>query len=225
MKELSIFVDESGDFGEYSHISPYYIVTFIFHNQQFSINQDVEKLNLKLENLKMNTYAIHTAPLIRREKVYVDLDFIDRFKIFNTLFCFTKKLNIKYKNIIVDKKHKDALDINKNISIELSCFIRDNLQYFQQFDKIIVYYDSGQKQLTNILISVFSTWFFDKFDYRKVSPYEYKLFQCADLICTLSLIEEKLLNNKKLTKSELKFFNSYSSLKKNYLKHLKKLEF
>ena len=113
MKELSIFVDESGDFGEYNHKSPYYIVTFIFHNQQYSIKQDVERLNLKLENLKMNTQAIHTAPLIRREKVYVDLDILDRFKIFNALFCFTKKLNIKYKNIIVNKKHKNTFDINK----------------------------------------------------------------------------------------------------------------
>ena len=27
MKELSVFIDESGDFGEYNKISPYYIVT------------------------------------------------------------------------------------------------------------------------------------------------------------------------------------------------------
>ena len=31
MKEISIFVDESGDFGEYNHISPFYIVTMVFH--------------------------------------------------------------------------------------------------------------------------------------------------------------------------------------------------
>lgn len=33
MRELSIFVDESGDWGEYKHHSPYYIITFVFHNQ------------------------------------------------------------------------------------------------------------------------------------------------------------------------------------------------
>lgn len=29
MKELSIFIDESGDFGEYDYHSPWYIVTMV----------------------------------------------------------------------------------------------------------------------------------------------------------------------------------------------------
>ncbi len=33
MRELGIFVDESGDWGEYKHHSPYYIITFVFHDQ------------------------------------------------------------------------------------------------------------------------------------------------------------------------------------------------
>ena len=33
MRELSIFVDESGDFGEYEKHSPYYIVSMVFHDQ------------------------------------------------------------------------------------------------------------------------------------------------------------------------------------------------
>ena len=34
MKELSIFIDESGDFGEYDYHSPWYIVTMVFHEQE-----------------------------------------------------------------------------------------------------------------------------------------------------------------------------------------------
>ena len=34
MKELSIFVDESGDFGEYEKHAPYYIVTMVFHSKR-----------------------------------------------------------------------------------------------------------------------------------------------------------------------------------------------
>lgn len=30
MNDLSIFVDESGDFGKYARHSPYYIVTMVF---------------------------------------------------------------------------------------------------------------------------------------------------------------------------------------------------
>ena len=31
LKELSIFIDESGDFGEYEAHSPYYIIIMVFH--------------------------------------------------------------------------------------------------------------------------------------------------------------------------------------------------
>jgi hypothetical protein len=117
------------------------------------------------------------------------------------------------------------LDINNNISKQLSLFIKENLCYFQQFDKIIIYYDNGQKQLANILVSVFSSWFHDKFDYRTVSPYEYRLFQVADFICTLSLIENKLSCGQCLTKSESLFFESPRNLKMKYLKQIKRLDF
>lgn len=37
LEELSIFIDESGDFGEYDYHSPYYIITMVFHDQQEDI--------------------------------------------------------------------------------------------------------------------------------------------------------------------------------------------
>ena len=37
MHELSIFVDESGDFGKYAKHSPYYAVTMVFHDQDADI--------------------------------------------------------------------------------------------------------------------------------------------------------------------------------------------
>ena len=37
MKELSIFVDESGDFGEYNRVSPFYIVTVVLIRWQITL--------------------------------------------------------------------------------------------------------------------------------------------------------------------------------------------
>lgn len=51
MKELSIFIDESGDFGSYSHHSPWYIVTMVFHNQDINIDEPVQYLENQLEQL------------------------------------------------------------------------------------------------------------------------------------------------------------------------------
>ena len=43
MKELSIFIDESGDFGDYQEHAPYYIITMVFHDQSFSIEDAIAK--------------------------------------------------------------------------------------------------------------------------------------------------------------------------------------
>ena len=50
MKELSIFVDESGDFDINSKHSPYYLITLVFHDQSKSINHDINVLEEHLTN-------------------------------------------------------------------------------------------------------------------------------------------------------------------------------
>jgi len=54
-------------------------------------------------------------------------------------------------------------------------------------------------------------------------PTEYKLFQAADLLCTLELVRLKLDNNH-FSKSEKVFFGNIRDLKKNYLKPIEKKE-
>ena len=94
MKELSIFVDESGDFGKFSENSPFYIVSFVLHAQHNSISEQAANLNSALEELGLKNHTIHTAPLIRREQSYKNFDINLRRKIFYKLFCFTKHINI-----------------------------------------------------------------------------------------------------------------------------------
>ena len=74
-----------------------------------------------------------------------------------------------------------------------------------------VYYDNGQVEVNKILAAVFST-LLDNVEFRKVMPSDYRLFQVADIVCTLKL------DNHMLSKSEEKFFESDRVLRKNYLK-------
>lgn len=226
LEELSIFIDESGDFGKFDEKCPYYITTLLFHEQCIDINTQVQKLNQELSSCVLGVHTVHSGPLIRRESIYKNYSVDERFKIFNKIFHFTRNLDIRYKNIVVEKKQiKTQIDISNNISKQLSAIIKENLKYFQKFDKIIIYYDNGQIQLANILVAVFSSWFGDNFEYRVVFPNEYKLFQSTDLLCTLSLLEHKLKNKKKLTNSENIFFGSPRKLKNNYLKKLSSKRF
>ncbi len=50
MKELSIFIDESGDFGEITERPAYYLVTLLFHDQKNDIASNVKKLEDSTKN-------------------------------------------------------------------------------------------------------------------------------------------------------------------------------
>ena len=85
MSELSIFIDESGDFGPYDHRSPYYIIAMVFHDQSIDISSPIEKLcrDLSDKGLKPD-HCIHTGPIIRRENEYSTFSIDERRKILNS---------------------------------------------------------------------------------------------------------------------------------------------
>ncbi len=225
-RELSIFIDESGDFGKFNSSCPFYIVSLVFHEQDKDISKEVQILDNFLIDNNLKNHTIHTAPLIRREKSYINTDIKLRNKIFQKLFNFTKNIDIAYETIIVNKQQcSTQLDITRAIATELFFFMQQNYEYFKEFDNIIIYYDNGQFQLTNILTAVFGGLFGNHVEYKTVYPSNYKLFQTADLICTLSLIKAKIIQGKTLTGSEKLFFGSAGRLRKNYLKFLDKLKF
>lgn len=225
MRKLSIFVDESGDFGEYAKHAPYYIVTMVFHNQDIDITRNINKLNDSLVKMGYGEkQAIHTEPLIRREKPYQYFLPNERRAIFSRLYYFTLNCDIKYKSFIFRKNEfENIFKLEARIARDLSLFIRENLEYFQKFEKVILYYDNGQHELNRILNTVLATQLAE-YDVRKVIPSDYRLFQVADLICTLELLRAKtefgLLSN-----SEEKIFHSKRDLKKDFLKGIKKKEF
>ena len=76
MSTLSIFVDESGDFGKVDNASPYYIVTLVMHNQSDSISDAICQLEESMLYLDLDFSYIHTGPIIRREVPYADSCFI-----------------------------------------------------------------------------------------------------------------------------------------------------
>ena len=88
MKELSVFVNESGDFGQYDYHSPYYILSFDFHDQEADITSALDILNQKLYSLGLGTAAIHTGPVIRQEEIYNAIDLDTRRKIMRVLLAF-----------------------------------------------------------------------------------------------------------------------------------------
>lgn len=202
MKELSVFVDESGDFGGYDYYSPYYIIAMVFHDQKEDLTNAINEFNKKLALLGFDCqHCVHNGPIIRREAPYEHLDIKERRNIFNKMVAFTRQLNISFKCFHIEKKHiTDTIEASGKLSKQLASFIRENYTDFVAYDKIKVYYDNGQIELTRILSFVLNA-LLPEVEFRKVLPSEYRLFQVADLICTLELMRLKM-DNKIIAKSQ-----------------------
>lgn len=222
---LSIFVDESGDFGKFDPQTPYYIVSMIFHNQANDILGNINRFNEKINFWGYDAdFVIHTAPLIRREGFFFQDSLTKRRALFSALFYFTLKAPIQYKTFVFEKRPgEDVFSLEGRMSKEISLFLRENLDYFQSFEDVILYYDNGQHELNRILNFALSAEL-STYSYRKVLPKDYKLFQSADLICTLKLLNLKCEQGK-LSKSEELFFHSIRDLRKQFIKPIEKKKF
>lgn len=222
---LSIFVDESGDFGTYSQHSPYYIVTMVFHNQESKITEQIQKLDQEILSLGYEKdFVIHTAPLIRKEEMFSSVSPNERRALFTKLFYFVMKSDIHYKTFIFEKRQfENVLKLEGRMAKEISQFIRGNQDFFQSFESVILYYDNGQHELNRILNTVLAMEL-SQYDVRKVLPKDYKLFQAADLICTLQLLSLKC-DHHELSRSEQLIFHNERELKKQFLKPIRKKKF
>lgn len=223
LSTLSIFIDESGDFGEYEHHCPFYIMTMIFHDQSSSIDCEVNELRRHVREAGFRgDHAIHTAPLIRREEEYREMDWASRRKLFRNIFDFVRFCDIGYRSFVFKRKEcAEPDDLVALMSREISAFVRDNLAWFQSYDQIIVYYDNGQKEISRLINIVLNTML--EAEVREAHPADYCLLQAADLVCTLELARTKVdEKNYALSNSELTFFSSERLLRRNYLKPLTK---
>lgn len=216
--KLSIFIDESGDFGAYEAHSPYYLFSLVFHDQSKPIHDQAQKLEERMIYSPFSTsHCFHTMPIIRREGDYRDLEVPERRKLLGYLLAFMRSCPISYTTVLVEKKKEtDVVSLTSALTRGLANFIVANLAFFRKYDQVIVYYDNGQIELTKVLVAVFNS-LVPFVEFRKVQPSQYRLFQVADLCCTMELIAYKQ-QHAQLSKSEIAFFGNTRDMNRNYLK-------
>ena len=217
MSTLSIFVDESGDFGKSNR--GYYVVTLIFHEQHEALEPGLVVLDQRLAEIGLVGHGVHSGAALRGEAEYRHLPVGTRKAAFNRMFAFVRRAPLRYRAFTFRRRHHvERLDLEAAISRELGAFLHERTEYFRDFDEVILYYDNGQAELTRILNAVMNAYFL-QVEFRRVAPADYRLFQAADLCCTLELLAMKD-EDQMLTRSDLFFFESPRNLRKNYLKQL-----
>lgn len=219
MKTLSVFIDESGDFGESDNENSYYLVSFVFHDQLDLIEEITNKLQTSMREAGFIIEYLHTSPIIRREDAFEQFSIDERRKLLYMLLNFYNKCPIRHKTFVI--KRSDATDkvaLSGLLGREIKRFFTYNYDYLNSFDKIIVYYDNGQSELSAILNVGFSSCF-ENVVFRKADPRTYRLLQVADFVCTMELLNIKQ-KEKRLCKFEQLFFYRPQELQKTFLKSI-----
>lgn len=223
MDTLSVFVDESGRFLHPDDSSRFYILSMVFHDQSTDISPLVADLERSESELGLDGHCFHAGPLIRKEKAYEALSRCFRGRIFSRMMAFAARVDFRYHCLSVDKKFIDsATQIVDRLRASLRAFIEAHLDDFTSVQNIKVYYDCGQSPVTNLLHGTFVDAFGKSVEFKQdVKPTRYRLFQIADLVCSLHLIELRLANGLPMTPSEMRFFGGPRNFKRNILKKIK----
>ena len=221
MQELSIFVDESGDAGE---VSTYYLITMVLHNQSDSLDNATQPYTQDLSNRGLVDIPFHLGPLLTGHDSYQNLD-VDTRKQY--LSCFRVLVNhlpfsyttLSYKK---DRYKNDSLLLAEFMKRDLIETFFNNLELFQSFDVIKVYYDNGQPVVTKALHDAIEYALCkNAIIYKDAKPADYRLLQLADYICGLELTALKYADSDART-TDLRFFGEGGSFKKNYLKKIRR---
>lgn len=222
MKRLNIFVDETGEFGFGNGASELYGVSFTFHEQTDDIMPEINKLNERLKKIGY-TGMIHMADLIMKRNDYSRFPIGKRKSIFNSIYQFSRRIPVKYKTIIIDKKYTDNRRIlRQKLSLEINNMVKEYEKYFDKFDSIVMYYDNGQEVLGTILDAIFSRY--EGFENREEFDHkEKRLFQVSDMLTYIDKYDYKYKHKMSFTKSE-KYFFSLDEIRK-ILKELNKKRF
>lgn len=219
---LSVFFDESGDQGLADAHSPFYILAMVFHDQSRDISGHIRKFDDHLRMVGQDAHPIHTGPVIRKEPPYEDMLMQNRKGLFDSLFNFMRKTDVRCGAIWFDKTIacSETVSVAAVLERKLDAFLLEHGGMFQDFDRVIGYYDNGQKYLSDIIGRALGSLPL-AVELRRSSPADYKLGQVADLACTMELLGIKA-SRSALGRSELDFFGGSRKLKKDYLKQFKR---
>ena len=225
-KTLSVFVDGSGIWNESETSSRYYIVALVLHDQSLDVSEAISALDRDLSSIGIVNLCFHAAPIVRGNGTFEILSATLRRKIFSRMMGFVRRVDFRYHCLCVDKRYCDTAEqVMDKLERQMREFVTTIKPHMAEFSQVKVYYDYGQACVTHLLHKGFEEVHFpDVVFAQAVSPRRYKLFQVADLICTLRLLELKLETEGRFAPSEFRFFGGVKAFKHNVLRRIKAKE-
>lgn len=222
-KTLSIYVDESGNFGDVGDPARYCMVTLVFHDDGTDISSYVREYRNGVFNAGADpeSMSFHTAPLIRQEDQFAAMNRHTRGRIFYQMLSLARKCDVRYKSFWVDTKFVSSdLQIVNTLRGQIEEFVATHRELFSSVESVDLYYDAGQKGVTRILEALVSSCPCPVRVVQGAIQKDYLLLQVADFLCTLKLIALRADVGIPFNSSEKKFFGSARDFKRNVLRKI-----
>lgn len=219
-KELSIFIDESGDRGG---LARYYILTLVFHVQSEDIREAVGRYEESLVRNDLPNVPFHSEPLLNGHGDYEYLTLEQRKKMLSSFAALTRYLPVRYSSFVYRRSEfEDPGKLSARMERDVSGLLLDHLEFFQSFDEVKVYYDNGQdivkRALDRAAGLVLSKGAVER---RRTFMTDYRLEQVADYLCTIELAAVKYAA-KEDGGTYNKFFGGVGAFKRNWLKQARR---
>ena len=221
---LSVFVDESGNFGDPDDPARYCIVTLVLHDQSVDISRFVSELDRANYDLGLDPdmFKFHTAPLVRQDDEYAAMSRRMRGRILDRMLTFVRNVDFNYCCFCVDTNFVNTEEqIFGKLKAQMVDFMRMHKAEFEATGSIKIYYDAGQKPVSRLLEESFAEAVSCPVTFAQGATQDhYKLLQVADLICTFHLIEMRLDAGLPMHLAEKRFFGGPRDFKRNFLKKI-----
>ena len=223
MSELSVFVDESGNLG---WDSKYYILSLVFHDQENDVTAQISHYEQLLLDRELQNKPFHLVPLTHGNDCFKNESIELRRRYLLSFASFVWRIPFSYKTFAYRKTEftdRDALGMKmKRDVVE---FLFENLDWFQGYDVVKIYYDDGQRLITRSLHKAFEYALWRQaLVYRDADPGHYRLAQIADFVCGIEHAALKYDNHEE-SKSDTAFFGTRRDFRKNHLKKLRRHRF
>ena len=101
MRELSIMVDESGEWGK---LSKYYLITLVFHDQSEPVMPHIERYEQHLADASLPDIPFHAGPLLNGHADYETLSMADRKRLFVAFFTLAPESALHLRDVRTPQK-------------------------------------------------------------------------------------------------------------------------
>lgn len=222
-RDLSVFVDESGDRGGKAR---YYILTLVVHDQSVRISDKVARYEESLVRSEIPNIPFHSEPLLNGHGPYEGMPIESRKKLLYSFNVLVQRLPITYASFVYRRSEfEDPDTLSARMKRDVSSLIFNHLEFFQSFDEVKVYYDNGQDIVKRALDQSFG-FALSKgvLEQRRTTMTDYRLEQAADYLCTIELAAVKYAA-KENGETYNKFFGGIGTFKKNWLKQARRKRF